>query len=89
MKLEVIMPKQGIYEGEVTLIGWVAENGSDVSVGDVLFTMENEKVEIDIEAEDSGILVCTQPNGFVGQVGVVIGYLVSTRDEFDQLNVIL
>lgn len=88
MKLEVIMPKQGIYEGEVTLIGWVAENGSDVSVGDVLFTMENEKVEIDIEAEDSGILVCTQANGFVGQVGVVIGYLVSTREEFNQLNVI-
>jgi hypothetical protein len=50
--------------------------------------MENEKVEIDIEAEDSGILVCTQANGFVGQVGVVIGYLVSTREEFDQLNAI-
>jgi len=82
------MPKQGIYEGEVTLIGWVAENGSDISVGDVLFTMENEKVELDIEAEDSGILVCMQANGFAGQVGVVIGYLVSTREEFDQLNVI-
>lgn len=85
MMLEVIMPKQGIYDGEVTLIKWVAADGTEVSIGDVLFTMENEKVEIDIEAEDSGILVLAQEAGFVAPVGTVIGYIVSTRQEYDDL----
>lgn len=85
MILEVIMPKQGIYDGDVTLIKWVAADGTEVSIGDVLFTMENEKVEIDIEAEDAGILVQSQDDGFVAAVGTVIGYLVTTRAEYDQI----
>jgi pyruvate/2-oxoglutarate dehydrogenase complex dihydrolipoamide acyltransferase (E2) component len=79
------MPKQGIYDGDVTLIKWVAADGTEVSIGDVLFTMENEKVEIDIEAEDAGILVQSQDDGFVAAVGTVIGYLVTTRAEYDQI----
>jgi pyruvate/2-oxoglutarate dehydrogenase complex dihydrolipoamide acyltransferase (E2) component len=85
MMLEVIMPKQGMYEGDVTLIRWLIPDGTDVLVGDVLFTMENEKVEIDIEAEDAGILVQSQDDGFVAAVGTVIGYLVTTRAEYDQI----
>lgn len=84
MKLEVIMPKQGMYEGDVTLIKWLMPDGADVSVGDILFTMENEKVEIDVEAEDSGILLHSRDDGFVAAVGTVIGYLVTTRTEYEQ-----
>lgn len=83
--LEVIMPKQGMYEGEVTLIKWLTAEGADVLVGDILFTMENEKVEIDIEAEDSGILLQSQNDGFVAPIGTVIGYLVTTREEYNQI----
>lgn len=86
MVLEVIMPKQGMYEGDVTLIKWLVGDGVSISVGDVLFIMENEKVEIEIEAEDSGILVQNQADGFVGPVGSVIGYLVSTRQEYNQFH---
>lgn len=83
MKIEVIMPKQGIYEGDVTLIGWIAAEGVAVRPGDPLFVMENEKVEVEIEAEDGGILQRIEPDGFVAPVGTVVGWLYTTQAEYD------
>lgn len=83
MKIEVIMPKQGIYEGDVTLITWIASEGAAVGPGEPLFLMENEKVEVEIEAEDGGILQRTQADGFVAPVGSVVGWLYTTRAEYD------
>ena len=83
MKIEVIMPKQGIYEGDVTLISWIAAEGATVRPGDPLFLMENEKVEVEIEAEDGGILQRTEADGFVAPVGSVVGWLHTTQAEYD------
>jgi pyruvate/2-oxoglutarate dehydrogenase complex dihydrolipoamide acyltransferase (E2) component len=83
MKTEVIMPKQGIYEGDVTLVSWIAAEGSTVRPSDPLFLMENEKVVIEIEAEDGGILQHTETDGFVAPVGSVVGWLHSTQAEYD------
>lgn|GEM_PF-1667541 len=83
MKKEVIMPKQGIYEGDVTLISWIAAEGTMVRPGDPLFEMENEKVVVEIEAEDGGILQRIESDGFVAPVGSVIGWLYTTQSEYD------
>jgi len=85
MIYEVIMPKQGIYEGDVILIAWIAADGSQVSVGDPLFLMENEKVEIEIEAEDAGILIQVASQNFEAPVGTTIGFLASTSEEYERL----
>lgn len=85
MIYEIIMPKQGIYEGDVTLIAWIATDGSQVLAGDPLFLMENQKVEIEIEAEDAGILVQVANQNFEGPVGTTIGFLVSTQEEYERL----
>jgi pyruvate dehydrogenase E2 component (dihydrolipoamide acetyltransferase) len=83
VKKEVIMPKQGIYEGDVTLISWIAAEGTMVRPGDPLFEMENEKVVVEIEAEDGGILQRIESDGFVAPVGSVIGWLYTTQSEYD------
>jgi len=83
VNIEVIMPKQGIYEGDVTLIKWIALEGATVHPGDPLFLMENQKVEVEIESEDSGILQRTEADGFVAPVGSVVGWLHSTQAEYD------
>jgi len=85
MIVEVIMPKLGMYEDDVTLIDWIARTGDTVDIGDPLFVMETEKVETEIEAEDPGILVQAAPAGHSGPIGSVIGYLATTAEEYDEL----
>jgi pyruvate/2-oxoglutarate dehydrogenase complex dihydrolipoamide acyltransferase (E2) component len=45
--------------------------------------MENEKVEVEIEAEDGGILQRTEGDGFAAPVGSVVGWLYTTQAEYD------
>ncbi len=81
MIVEVIMPKLGMYESDVTLIDWLVADGTQVSVGDPLFTMETDKVETEIECEDEGILVITAEAGLEAPIGTTIGFIVSSADE--------
>ncbi len=52
----VVMPKLGMTMTQATIVEWYAEDGDEVSKGDVLFTLETEKSTLDIEAPASGIL---------------------------------
>ena len=52
---DVILPKTGIYEDDVVLIEWIVAEGSWVAVGDPIFVIESEKVEMEIESNDEGI----------------------------------
>jgi pyruvate dehydrogenase E2 component (dihydrolipoamide acetyltransferase) len=78
---EVILPKTGIYEGEVTLIEWLAEEGSHVDAGDPLFVIETEKVEMEIEADVDGWIHREAEAGLQAPIGTRIGVLYSTVDE--------
>ena len=84
MIVEVIMPKLGIYEGDVSLVDWLIADGDEVDVGDPLFVMETEKVETEIEAEDAGFLIRTADAGLTAPIGTRIGWLASTRSEYEQ-----
>jgi pyruvate/2-oxoglutarate dehydrogenase complex dihydrolipoamide acyltransferase (E2) component len=85
MIVEVIMPKLGMYEDDVTLIEWLAADGAEVAIGDPLFVMETEKTQTEIEAEDEGILVREAQAGYQAPIGSRIGYLASTDAEAAQL----
>ena len=85
MIVDVIMPKLGMYEDDVMLVEWVAADGSTVDVGDPLFVMESAKTEVEIEAEDAGILVHLATAGYQAPIGTRIGCLVSTEDERAEL----
>ena len=85
MIVEVIMPKLGIYEDDVELVEWLVADGSAVEVGDPLFVMETEKVTTEIEAEDTGFLVCSAEPGYRAPIGSRIGYLATTEAEAAEL----
>lgn len=76
MTHEVIMPKTGMYEGSVTLIEWLVEDGGEVVAGDPLFVMESDKVEMEIEAEFSGRVHQEAEPGLEAPVGTRIGAIV-------------
>ena len=85
MIVDVIMPKLGMYESDVTLIEWLVTDGATVDIGEPLFVMETEKMETEIECEDSGLIVLEADAGFSAPVGSRIGYIVSTVDEHQQM----
>jgi len=50
------MPKLGMSMTEGTLIEWTVADGGTVAVGDVICTIETDKVEQEIEAPAAGRL---------------------------------
>ena len=82
---EVIVPKTGIYMDDVLLLEWVAAEGARVEAGQVLFRMETNKVEMDIESEASGHLHCTGIPGDEYPIGTQIGTIAETEAEYRAL----
>jgi pyruvate dehydrogenase E2 component (dihydrolipoamide acetyltransferase) len=56
MATAVYLPKIGMTMEEGTLTKWVVPEGGEVKRGEVLFEMETEKVQMEVEAEADGIL---------------------------------
>ncbi len=73
---EVIMPKMGDAMEAGTLLQWMRQDGERVKVGDVIAEIETDKSNVEIEAEDAGVLhIQAEPgqNVPVGGVIAVIG----------------
>ena len=78
---ELILPKTGMYEGDVTLLEWLAEEGTRVRAGDPIFLMETEKVEMEIEDDVDGWIHREDEPGLEAQIGTRIGVIYDTEDE--------
>jgi pyruvate dehydrogenase E2 component (dihydrolipoamide acetyltransferase) len=52
----IYMPKLGLTMIEGYLVKWEKKEGDAVNVGDVLFTVENNKAAVDIESKKQGVL---------------------------------
>ena len=82
---EVILPKTGIYEGDVTLIEWLVPHGDEVFAGDPLFLMESEKIEMEIESDVDGWLHQEAAPGLEASIGTRIGVIAETPQELAAL----
>jgi len=72
---EVIMPKMGDAMEEGTLVSWHKQDGETVAVGDVIAEIETDKSNVEIEAEDAGVLHTQAQPGAVVAVGKVIAVI--------------
>jgi len=72
---EVIMPKMGDAMEEGTLVSWHKQDGETVAVGDVIAEIETDKSNVEIEAEDAGVLHTQAQPGAVVAVGKVIAMI--------------
>src|SRR5436190_20202305 len=77
MAIEVKIPAVGesITSGVVSV--WHKKSGDFVNAGDVLFTLETDKVSTEIVAEKAGLLETSVPEG----QEVKIGQVVATIDD--------
>ena len=72
MATDVIIPKLGFSVDEMTLIEWLATDGSEISTGDALFVVESDKATQEIESPASGLLKIRAETGESYKVGTVI-----------------
>src|SRR5580700_4327362 len=75
---EVIMPKMGDGMAEGTLLSWKKQDGDQVRNGEVIAEIETDKANIEIEAEDAGVLRIRVQPGSTVPVGEVIATIGDT-----------
>lgn len=67
------MPKMGDAMTEGRLLRWTMENGAQVKPGDIIAEIETDKSNVEVEAEDAGILSIFTLQGETVPVGFTIG----------------
>lgn len=76
MAVEIIMPKLGVDMQEGEIIEWKKQEGDTVNEGDILLEIMSDKTNMELEAEDSGVLLkIVHGNGDTVPVTEVIGYI--------------
>ena len=76
MAFEIIMPKLGVDMQEGEIIEWKKQEGDVVNEGDILLEIMSDKTNMELEAEDSGVLLkITRQTGETVPVTEVIGYI--------------
>src|SRR5215471_3105830 len=71
----VLMPKIGQAMAEGIVLQWHKRDGDQVTVGEILVTIETDKATYDLEAQASGILRISVGEGREVKVGMVIGVI--------------
>ena len=70
------MPKLGVDMQEGEIIEWKKQEGDVVNEGDILLEIMSDKTNMELEAEDSGVLLkITRQAGEIVPVTEVIGYI--------------
>ncbi|BDD43258.1 pyruvate dehydrogenase complex E2 component dihydrolipoamide acetyltransferase [Streptococcus ruminantium] len=76
MAIEIIMPKLGVDMQEGEIIEWKKQEGDFVNEGDVILEMMSDKTSMELEAEESGVLLkIVHGNGATVPVTEIIAYL--------------
>jgi len=67
------IPKLGVSMTEGTLVEWLVGDGDTVAAGQVLYRLETDKVENDVEAMVGGVIHLSGSEGEIYEVGAEIG----------------
>jgi len=86
MTTEVIMPKLGLTMTEGKVIQWLKKEGETVQEGETLFTVETDKVALDVESPASGTLLkILVPEGGTAPIAEVIGFIGSPGEPLPEV----
>lgn len=76
MAINIVVPSLGESVVEATVVEWLKKEGDAVAVGEALVRLETDKVDLEVGAEQAGVLAqIAQPQGADVQVGQVLGVL--------------
>ena len=82
MATEVILPKVDMAMEEGTIHAWKVAEGATVKAGDLLFEIETDKANMEIEAPAAGVLgKILVKEGVVTPVGAVVAYILAPGEK--------
>jgi pyruvate dehydrogenase E2 component (dihydrolipoamide acetyltransferase) len=82
MPIEIPMPKLGLTMEEGTVVEWLKAPGDAVAKGEPLFVLETDKLTLEAEAHESGILdQILVPAGATVPTGTPVGLLRQAEEE--------
>ena len=85
MAKEVIMPKFGFTQESAEIVKWLKQDGDTVEMGDPIAEVTTDKVNMEVEATESGILAgLLFKEGDVVPVTQVIAYIVKPGESAPQ-----
>ena len=80
MPAEIYLLKVGMNMTEGVVEEWYIEDGGSVEAGELLYRLETEKVNMDVDAESSGIVRHLVGEGITLQPGDVVGYIYAAGE---------
>lgn len=82
MAKEVIMPKFGFTQETAEIVKWLKQEGDKVEMGDLIAEVTTDKVNMEVEAMDEGILAGLKyKEGDVVPVAQVIAYIIKPGEK--------
>ncbi|MBT5053678.1 MAG: 2-oxo acid dehydrogenase subunit E2 [Gammaproteobacteria bacterium] len=81
MPREIYLVKVGMTMTEGMVSEWFIADGAAVKKGEMLYSLETEKVNLDVDAEMDGIVKHTAEAGVMLAPGDVVGYIFAADEE--------
>lgn len=85
MATEIKMPKLGMTMEEGKLLEWARKEKDLVRKGEVLLTIESDKVTFEVESPGNGILSILVESGEGIPIGELLGHLAESEEEYAML----
>ncbi len=81
MPTEIYMKKLGMTMTEGTVAEWHIPDGGEVKLGEDLYRLETEKIEMEVEADAAGIVRHLVPSETTVDPGAVVGWIFASDEE--------
>ncbi len=75
MPTEIYLVKAGMTMTEGTVEEWYVADGATVNAGELLYRLETEKINLDVDADAAGTVRHLVPDGTVCEPGDVVGFI--------------
>ena len=85
MPKEIYLVKVGMNMTEGVVEEWYIADGATVDQGELLYRLETEKVNLDVDAETSGIVKHVVDEGVTMKPGDVVGYIYAADETIPDL----
>ena len=81
MPTPIYLVKVGMTMTEGTVEEWYVDDGGEVTTGDLLYRLETEKVNLDVDAEASGTVKHGVAIGVTLEPGDIVGYIFAAGED--------
>ncbi|MYD96148.1 MAG: 2-oxo acid dehydrogenase subunit E2 [Gammaproteobacteria bacterium] len=85
MPAEIYLVKVGMTMHEGTVEEWYVADGARVDQGALLYRLETEKVNLDVDAETSGVVKHLAAEGTTLEPGDVVGFIYADGEEIPEV----